>query len=44
MQDHAATTSTPDLDVLVIGAGISGIHAAYQLRNELPSLQFEVAA
>ena len=43
MQDQPATTSAPDLDVLVIGAGISGIHAAYQLRTELPSLRFEVA-
>ena len=30
------------LDVLVIGAGISGINAAYHLQNELPDCRFTV--
>jgi cation diffusion facilitator CzcD-associated flavoprotein CzcO len=37
MLDVAATASTPEhLDVLIIGAGISGIDAAYHLRKRCP--------
>jgi cation diffusion facilitator CzcD-associated flavoprotein CzcO len=38
---HATTTNT-DLDVLIVGAGISGIGAAYHLKTRLPGKTFAV--
>ena len=39
---HSTTALAPHLDVLVIGAGISGIDAAYHLKNVCPDLTFAV--
>ncbi|KAI2618915.1 FAD/NAD(P)-binding domain-containing protein [Hypoxylon sp. NC1633] len=34
--------STEDFDVLIIGAGISGINCAYRVQTELPNVKFTV--
>ncbi|CCF43554.1 monooxygenase ethA, partial [Colletotrichum higginsianum] len=31
-----------ELDILILGAGISGVNAAYRVRNELPGCTFAV--
>ena len=38
MNDHSET----DLDVLIIGAGISGINAAYRVQESLPDYSYAV--
>ncbi|RJE25266.1 Flavin-binding monooxygenase [Aspergillus sclerotialis] len=40
-KSHTSNNAEP-LDVLVIGAGISGINAAYHLQTELPDYRFAV--
>lgn len=35
-------TPTVDLDVIIVGAGISGINAAYRVQNELPHYKYTV--
>ncbi|MCB0865114.1 MAG: NAD(P)/FAD-dependent oxidoreductase [Solirubrobacterales bacterium] len=43
MYDHAATaTSTDHVDLLIIGAGVSGIGAAYHLQDELPQKTYAI--
>jgi cation diffusion facilitator CzcD-associated flavoprotein CzcO len=40
--EKAATTATKHFDVLIVGAGISGIGAAYHLRDQMPGASFTV--
>ncbi|KAK4223987.1 hypothetical protein QBC38DRAFT_34365 [Podospora fimiseda] len=34
--------ATQELDIVIIGAGVSGINAAYRLQNELPARSFTI--
>ncbi|HJL82225.1 MAG TPA: NAD(P)/FAD-dependent oxidoreductase, partial [Gammaproteobacteria bacterium] len=39
---EAQNTNTENVDVLIVGAGISGIGAAYHLREQCPELSFVI--
>lgn len=38
----AGTTSPPDYDVIIIGAGLSGINAGYRVQSELPNYKYTI--
>src|SRR5882672_9529307 len=40
--EPSAAIPTDDLDVLIVGAGLSGIGAAYRLKTECPTKRFAV--
>lgn len=37
-----STDTTSNLDVLIVGAGISGINAAYRIQERLPHLSYSI--
>ena len=37
-----ATASDTEFDVLIVGAGLSGVGAAYHLRERCPSARFAI--
>jgi monooxygenase len=39
---RAAGTATEELDVVIVGAGLAGIDAAYRLKTRCPQLRFAV--
>ncbi|KAJ5489529.1 FAD-containing monooxygenase EthA [Penicillium diatomitis] len=42
MNGHAKVQSEHQFDVIVVGAGISGINAAYRVQDELPGLSYAI--
>lgn len=42
MNGHPKTSSEHSFDVVIIGAGISGINAAYRLQSQLPNYSYAV--
>lgn len=36
------TSPSEEFDVVIVGAGVSGINCAYRLKNELPDVKFTI--
>lgn len=41
-QGFASSDSSVDYDVIIVGAGISGINAAYRIKTELPGFSYTI--
>jgi monoamine oxidase len=37
-----SSSGSEDFDIVIVGAGVSGINTAYSLKNQLPSIKFTI--